>query len=538
LAYTFDLTSEPWIPVETGHGVTDVSLVDALGKAHEFLGLAGEMPTMVPALLRQVLLPILLDALSPPRSEEEWGDRWRTGRFDVAAIGAYLEQHRDRFDLFSVKQPFAQVAGLSTARGEVKASSLLVPAIATGNNVPLFTARTEGDPVRLTFAQAARWLLHAHCWDTAAIKSGAVGDPAVKNGKTTANPVGALGKLGVVVLLGDNLFQTLMLNLRVLPSGLEPIDLPQWRRPPATAAWSARPAAGLLDLLTWQSRRIRLIPEDGGASVVTSVVLAAGDRLPATPEDEPHTAWVAVNKPEPGQAPWRPRRHDSGKAAWRGLDSLLTLRGSEGTKRYSTSLLLEQIARLEASELPDEFPLRVQTVGVEYGNQSAVVENVVFDEVPLPVAALRDNPELRLVIEECASEAENLADAIDYLDGDLRRAAGGEPTPWNQGQRPGTLVIQQLDPVMRRVLAGLSNQPWRVDEARDAWRATARRIVQEIARHIQAAAPPTAYRGRKDDRNHLQRVAIADLRFRRRLSDVLGSVTGDAATDRSIKEAV
>jgi len=123
----------------------------------------------------------------------------QSGRRDARA---YLDRHAERFDLFHPDFPFAQVAGLHTVKDETKPVSLLLPAVATGNNVPLFSARTEADPPALTPAEAARALLAAQCWDTAAIKSGAAGDPQVKYGKTTGNPTGPLGQLGVVVPWG------------------------------------------------------------------------------------------------------------------------------------------------------------------------------------------------------------------------------------------------------------------------------------------------------------------------------------------------
>jgi CRISPR system Cascade subunit CasA len=188
--------------------------------------------------------------------------RWQRGEFAREPFDAYLDERAARFDLFHPARPFAQVAGLRTAKDETKPVSLLVPRLAAGNNVPIFSARTESDPPALTPAQAARALLAAHCWDTAAIKSGAFDDPAAKAGKTTGNPTGPLGQLGVIVPVGATLFHTLLLNLPILPQGLEPKDRPQWQADdPATSAWSARSAAGLLDPLTWQARRIRLVPE-------------------------------------------------------------------------------------------------------------------------------------------------------------------------------------------------------------------------------------------------------------------------------------
>src|SRR6266542_1999415 len=154
---------------------------------------------------------------------------------------------------------------------------------------------------------------------------------------------------------------------------------------PWTAEWESRPANGLLDLLTWQSRRIRLVPEvDAGEVVVRRVMVAAGNRLQATPQVEPHTMWRQNPNPRPGQGSVRPMRHQPGRAAWQGLTSMLALPElADGKAQVSTSLLLTQISRLRVGgHLPEDLPLQVLTVGVEYGNQSAVVEDVMVDVIP------------------------------------------------------------------------------------------------------------------------------------------------------------
>lgn len=52
----FNLIDEPWIRVNRLDGEREmVSLKDALLRAHEFSGLAGEMPTQDVAILRTLL---------------------------------------------------------------------------------------------------------------------------------------------------------------------------------------------------------------------------------------------------------------------------------------------------------------------------------------------------------------------------------------------------------------------------------------------------------------------------------------------------
>ena len=520
---TFPLLEQPWVPVMKGGLRCEVSLREALSRAREIAELAVDDPLQAVAVLRQVLLPVVLDAFGMPADGREWAERWAAGSFDAGALSSYFAEHAERFDLFDSVRPFGQVAGLRTERDETKPVSLLLAATATGNNVPLFTPRTESDPPALSPAEAARALLAAQCWDTAAIKSGAVDDPRMKAGKTTGNPTGPLGQLGVIVPFGRTLFETLMLNTPILADGVGGEDRPQWRAEPATAEWEPRPAKGLLDLLTWQSRRIRLVPEFDrtGAVVVRRVVVAAGDRLDPLPMYEPHTAWRRNPNPRAGQGPVWPVRHQPGRAAWRGLASMLAS-GPTTATAISTSRLLAQLPDLcRSGRLPKDLRLQVLTVGVEYGNRFAVVEDVMVDLIPLPVLALTDS-DVRKFLLDVVGQADELRDAANRLGDDLRRAAGGEKLPWDRSQRLGDALVHQFTPVVRRMLAGLQDKPHLVDDAEAAWRQTAARLALEAAEPALAAAPPEAFLGRELTEKVAFRLSVAEWIYTRSVNKILG----------------
>lgn len=552
MTHRFSLRDDPWLrlPPAAGGLVHEVSLETALLDAHEFGDLVVEIPTQRPAVFRQVLLPVILDALGRPADEREWMHWFSTGwwsREQRLRIKAYLDEHRGMFDLFDPVQPFGQVGRLHTAKGETKNAGLIVATAATGNNVPLFASRTEGDAFSLTPAQAAHWLVHTQCWDTAAIKTGAVGDPRVKAGKTMANPTGPLGQMGVTLLAGRTLFETLLLNI---PVGAPPAssDLPQWRRrdpvdphSAGTPGWQTRSPEGLLDLWTWQSRRIRLFPETTGAGIrVTRVLVAAGDRMPHTPETDPHTMWRVeptndrnTGKTQRGSTPpRRPLRLQPGKAAWRGLDALLaperqSREAGERTSGFATSKVLDQAGAL-VTELGEAYPLRVELSGIAYGNQSAVIDDVMFDALPLPLAALDADSDVRGALIEVAEQAEQLATAVNHLSADLRRALGTDPIPWDKGQRPGELVLHALDPLVRRLLTGMRvvEDPERIEAGQLAWEQLAWHRSWEIADRLLQAVPVGAFAGRsvsqgegKPERTHS--VPLAEASFLKRRGEIL-----------------
>ena len=81
----FNLLEEPWIRVRTPDcALQEVSLTDALLHAHEYAGLAGELPTQDVAVLRLLLAVLqtifyrvdLEGSPSPLTDEEDALDRW------------------------------------------------------------------------------------------------------------------------------------------------------------------------------------------------------------------------------------------------------------------------------------------------------------------------------------------------------------------------------------------------------------------------------------------------------------------------------
>ncbi|QCB26656.1 type I-E CRISPR-associated protein Cse1/CasA [Streptomyces sp. SS52] len=552
-----DLVHDSWLGAVGLDGARrPVGLLSALRESHTIRRFELPVHTMLPVVLRQLLLPVVIDALGAPRSRQEWAERFHRGCFspdEQDRLAQYLEvRYGDRFRLFDAKRPFAQVAGLQALNGETKTAAQLVPSVASGNNVPLFSALSEADELLLTPGDAALWLLHAQCWDTASIKTGAVGDPQANKGKTTGNPTGPLGQFGVIVPTGRTLYETLLLNTPIRPDGLEPGDRPQWawdERPaglgcksPAGAAWSERPATGLLDLLTFQARRIRLITcETEQGRRVHRVIVSAGDRLAQTPEVEPHTAWQHTAKPKKGQSHRRPRRHAPGRAAWQGLGTLLSMTLPVQSDGPYTSLLLRQIGDLQVTRvLAGDYPLGVETSGLEYGTQSAVVENAIGDDLPLPVMALLAQDKwLREALLECVDQADRVARALDGLHNDLRRAAGGDPLPRDKGSRPSAQFLHSLDATMRRLLAGLrtveEDDEELLERAQLAWEQAVAIAADREAELLLGAVPPRAVVGRtvrNGDKEFVYRSGKAVGVFRMRLAEILTRVAEERRAER------
>ncbi|MEV0163347.1 CRISPR-associated helicase Cas3' [Nonomuraea fuscirosea] len=529
---SFNLVDEPWLDHVTISGApAAASLRDLLLNAHLIRDLSVDVPTQYPALIRY-LLAVLHRALgmrdgkqheSQPRIKGDWEYLHSLGHFPSEPINNYLDTWRDRFDLFHPKRPFFQVSGLTSLGGGRKPAGLLIPYAASGNNVPIFSQSAERQSVELTPPEAARWLLHVHCWDTAGIKTGAHGDPQAKQGKTTGNRTGLLGSLGVLIPTGTTLWETLMYNLLVLNEDISPADdTPAWEQDPLTAAWQARLPHGVLDLYGWPGRRVRLFPEhSGGETAVRQVLVCAGDRLKdETTLDslEPHTAWYAVDDAA-SSARYRPSRHRPGQQLWRGLGGILGRRYEKGDGGRR-SMAPHVLTHLRSVKLPKDKVLQLRAYGVVYGTQSSVIEETYTDVLPLPVALLRPagREGLDAMAVQCVEDSSRVAHALGQLAAEVVLCSGGDEEAQlarrNSAQNRLYLV---LDQPFRDWIAKLRDEE-AVDAYRAEWHDRVRMEAQRLAKSIVDDAPPTAHRTRmrvpkKGGRPEPINLAIAHSRF-------------------------
>ncbi|MFH9134738.1 type I-E CRISPR-associated protein Cse1/CasA [Streptomyces sp. NPDC017524] len=543
---SFDLVSRPWLPVQYEDGATgELSLRDVFARAGEVRRLVGDLPTQELALLR-LLLAILYDAFDEaegrsggaPAQLEDW-EALRHAPDSFEIVTGYLDRHRHRFDLLHPERPFFQVAGLHTQKHEVASLNRIVADVPNGE--AFFSMRRPGVD-RLGLAEAARWLVHTHAYDSSGIKSGMEGDARVKGGKVYPQGVGWVGGLGGVFAEGASLRETLLLNLIPTDEDIlasEPkADLPVWRRetPPGPGVMEGDPSvprpAGPRDLYTWQSRRLLLHTE---GSDVIGVVLGYGDPLaPANRQKtEPMTGWrrsPAQEKKLGRPLIYLPRQHDPDRAAWRGLASLLYAQREDGdttgrgTDRSRPPGIVRWLALLSTEGvLPKGSLIRTRLVGAVYGTQQSVVDEVVDDSIALPVVLLHQDRRLHgAVAVDAVAEAERAVSALGHLAGNLARASGSEAGPATTTARDQGFGA--LDGPYRRWLGDLAEDT-DLERARAAWRATVRLIVLGLGRELLDSAGRGAAEGRVIELPGVGKRWIdssrADLWFRTRINKVL-----------------
>ncbi|MBW3084712.1 hypothetical protein KEM60_00901 [Austwickia sp. TVS 96-490-7B] len=527
---SYDLLTEPWLMVRTPDGVREVGLLETFERAHEFQGLAGDIPTQEAACLR-LLLAILyrvVDALDPDDPVEFWQEWWDKGQLPTTEIRDYLGRYADRFDLFDPEVPFFQVGDLRTSSGNTSGLGKLVAEMPDG--YPFFTTRSVSDINRLSFAEAARWLVHVHAFDCSGIKSGAVGDARVKGGKGYPIGIGFCGWLGLLLAEGETLAQTLLLNL-VLSMDTSRDRVP-WEQPhlDASADVSHPEPLGPADAATWQARRVRLI-HDGYA--VTDAVLSNGDALgPQNRHNvEPNTSW-RFSEPQTkkfGVPTYMPLLHDPSRSLWRGLSSTLgsgTTKAATkaGQRAYRPAVVLDWLATLRGEDvLNSDTTVVFRAIGMVYGAQSASVAAVIDDRLVLPLEVLTEQ-----TMKQCAMDASDRADeavrALGRLATNLADAAGRHLLPgMDDGARDRAVedAFARLDRCYREwVLTVQDRSQLLTYDA--AWQLTAREVVEDIAANLVVAAGTPAFVGRQVNDRFLN-APKAEIFFRSALRKALPS---------------
>jgi len=462
---TFDLLESSWVPCVGRDGVpAELGLREALARAHELRELHGESPLVTAALYR--LLLAVLHRVFGPGGYDEWSRLWALGRWDMTRLGAYLNRWRHRFDLFDPQHPFYQAAD---ERVKPKSVVSLIHDVASGNNPTLFDHHTDAEGITLTPAQAARMLVAAQAFGL----GGLSGLPQKFTDAPCAGDV-------IFLVQGDSLFETLALNLvrysDNTPLPRWPEDRPAWEMDDPFTPDRSIPY-GYLDYLTWQNRRVLLLPaETSDGLVVPEVTIAPALRL-ASGILDPMKHYRKHAKRGPLAL-----RFIEGRALWRDSAALFHLHH----KDYQPPLAFQWLAELvDATPLSKPQTRRCLALGMS--KKQAKVHFYRSEQMPLALAYLQ-HESLVEALETALGMAESVA---RQLWGATRTLATFVLSPEADAQSARQLARGDLDSLMRQwaverrywsrlelpfgqTMEGL---PKGLEEALEAWRKTLQRTA-------------------------------------------------------------
>lgn len=499
----FNLLDAPWIRVMTQDCRTsEVSLADALLGAHTYRDLAGEMPAQDLAVLR--LLAALAhtvltrfweeseDFLDPGAWRAPWRELWRRGRFPEELFRAYFARWHDRFWLFHPERPFYQVPSAKdgTAAGVAKLNGM----VSEGENkIRLFSMLAAQGKAAMSFPEAARWLVFLNGFDDCAAKQ--------KDKSAGSRPMspGWLGRLGLVMAVGENLFETILLNMPMLIQGREPweeADLPVWEQDTVCGEERRTIAMpqNLAELYTLQSRRILL--KRAGDRVV-GYTLLGGDAFEDTNAlNEPMTLWNRIEDKKEKTFVFRPRRHERSKKIWREFGSMVE--SGDAAQRPGVVSWVDALRQLH---LLDRRTVSFRTVAARYdASMSSSITDTFSDSLAFHADLLNDAGRLwRTAICEQIQRVEDAALAVGKLATNLGRAAGqGEKEIKPLALPAREAFFAAVDGPFREWLGRLN--PAQDSEERQSllleWERLVRRMALALGRQMVEEKGDTAFVGR------------------------------------------
>ncbi len=425
----FNLIDTPWIVVMTkSDGSTkEVSLIELFKNAHQYLRLAGDTPAQDFAILRFLLSikhtvfsrfdanGILHQGIEVDdrflqtkflEDEEDidnyknrllalWGDLWNKEEFP-SIITEYLMKWYDRFFLFSDKYPFYQVSEADlnsldislerTTEINVKFINRLISE--SNNKIELFSPMSDRYKNYHDNASLARWLI---------AYQGYTGTSEKRKypGMTESASRGWLLGLGSVYLNGNNIKETLLLNL-VLPTE-ETTDSEIYQRPLWELEISEKVKSlnvphpkNLAELYTNWSRLIWINPEEWSKSDNKDIRTV---QLPGINNQdfilEKMTLWQCP-KSGPNKNHFIPKTHVVGNSFWRSFGSTTLPNSKKDNHRRPGIIDWHNI--LVDNNLIDERKVKITAVGLGYNRDaSSMVNSDIYDELNLHDKVLSDD---------------------------------------------------------------------------------------------------------------------------------------------------
>ena len=524
----FNLLDEKWILVRKSDCTVDeLSLTDALLKSHEYVELAGELPTQNVSILR-LMLAVLHTVFSrySPQGEpsplydsddaaDRWKELWNAGRLPEKPIRDYLASVHDRFWLFHPERPFYQTEAAKIGT-EYTASKLNGAVSESGNKIRLFCGCTGVQKSELSYSEAARWLLYVNNYDDTSSKP---------KGKNLPSPgAGWLGKLGLITIRGNNLFETLVYNLILLNhkrnfSEVWGPECPAWEPDvPNTAERAEIPMPdNLSELYTLQSRRLWLNRDDN--EKVIGYNLLGGDFFEKVDAFiEPMTVWSKVKGNERAGEKFQPRRHDSSVQMWREFS--YAFETAAGSHIPGVVLWTKYIKQM----LPESRKLiSFSIASVQYGDKDFFVNDVFSDSLTFHTDLLTEIGEhWRAKITDEIKKCDESAAALRFLAKDIELAAGSsEDTVLKRAvvERAREQYYYEIDLPFRNWLERIDPN-WEIvseqeEQALREWHETAKRIALRIGQELVESAGTAAIVGRAvKDKNDKERYYSAPDAYR------------------------
>ncbi|KWW98095.1 hypothetical protein TH66_22735 [Carbonactinospora thermoautotrophica] len=431
---SFDLTTEPWLPVIRRGSLDEVGLRELFRAAHDIEDLAIPVPPAASGIWR-ILYAITarITGLDDTGLDlRPWSRRRNdlitsSHGFDQDAVEEYFDRWAARFDLFDPERPWLQDPRLATQCEKDAGVNKLVFSRNSGQNHVWFDHHHDQhlDPLP---AKEAAWHLVAQLYYGAAGRCSTRRVGTTSQAKTQAGPL--RGRLSFHPV-GENLFQSLLAGLvhpkRFRTDGQPPPDLAPWETEELPDPLGIPPCpAGLVSALTNRARHALLLTPTPDGGQVSGARLTWAFHHAAGEFEDPYLIHQVATS---GAVYARPA--DGHRALWRDLDALVNEENEADPRKASRPRVLR-----EATNLPPKVQdaLRVRAFGFDQDRQSK--DNGWFTAITPPILkwAKERDPDMAYGIARARVAAEEaqrrLAEALRKAWRDYSRRDPKGPNPW------------------------------------------------------------------------------------------------------------
>lgn len=364
----YDVLTEPWITVVTLDGKTEETGIRGFfEKAHLYRDVVFDSPLEVYAVQR-MLIAFLMDAYSPERARDR-KKLLQKGRFDMEVIDRYIADCRAEgvtFDLFDKDRPFMQASyDAELDEGKSKPAANLFFSIPNGTKHIHFNHSLEGEHI-FTPAQCLRGIIALQVF-------------AIPDGSGYKYSVN--GDMCYYALIsGKNLFEQLVLNM-LSKDESKPMtwdDQPvAWRDTSKLIPKSEYADISILCGMTWQPRRITLIPKDDGN--VREVYYQQGRVFLQNGRwRDPHISFKI------GRNGAYALKSENGREPWRDVGAFAV---SEARRECDPATVIKNLELVDSS---CDFAL-IKVYSLQQGNYPAKILSVVSDAINIPTNIIESN---------------------------------------------------------------------------------------------------------------------------------------------------
>lgn len=559
----FNLLDEEWINVVTDYkGTTKlVGMKEFFENAHNYIALAGDTPTQDFAVMRFLLAVLhtvfsrydadgkayemleMNDRMQPIEEPEEyleeyedllmdtWKDLWNKGEFPKV-VNDYLEEWKDRFNLFDNKYPFYQVTesffddcdlvnqkGATDSASSISFKTVNRKVSETGENYAIFSminSPEKGHKGKLEDDQLCRWLITYMAYSETADKTKFTRYHDIKNIKKYSGHKGWQYSIGAIHYKADNLFKTLLLNLVLVHPNEKFVGKMQ------TPAWELSPEENvrfylennsidnLARLYTDYSRCVYIPKEENEFGRFFNIV-----QLPILDKKdnflECMTIWEYVKKKGDESKTWHPKENNVNEAMWRNF-GLIYLGDKTNNPDYRAPDIIKWFREISGN-ISSSDRIRLSAIGIKSDSSSSnTMTNEMYDDLNLNLDVSTDIEKngwvLRIneLIELTKSFIENKY--LNYLKSAYKLSTGnGDPKKALINPSLEHLY-SVIDKPFKNWLESIKFNDDKEDKIAN-WKQTFKNIVLDEASRISKSIGDRAYIGIKDRSKKYINIALA-----------------------------